>query len=236
MRERPFSSRGRWSAVAAVGFCLAAASVGCKPAIPADAKTTVLSLEDLDCSTCGNDMARALIQADGVYKTQFDKRKAELTIVAAPTIDAAALAAKHIPKNEDFTLTAGAGKGHYAAWQAAPAGLDVLVVAKDGEDVPDLTPHLAPGKLTIVDFSAKWCEPCRELDAHVLDLLKTHPGVAYRKLDVGDWDTPLAKRHLVGVKALPYVVIFDASGKRVAEIQGLDTQKLDAVVAASSPE
>jgi thiol-disulfide isomerase/thioredoxin len=99
--------------------------------------------------------------------------------------------------------------------------------------VPDLSVHLAKGKVTIVDFSAKWCEPCRELDRHVLELVASRSDVAYRKLDVGDWDTPLAKRWLVGVKALPHVLVFDPSGKQVAAIEGLDTARLDAVVKAA---
>lgn len=35
-------------------------------------RTTVVSFVDLDCSNCGDDMARALIQVDGVKKTAFD--------------------------------------------------------------------------------------------------------------------------------------------------------------------
>jgi thiol-disulfide isomerase/thioredoxin len=213
----------------------AIATGACKSGIPADAKTTVLSFEELDCSTCGNDMARALIKTDGVYKTQFDKRKAELTVVAEPNVDVLALAQQNHPKDEEWTLVAGAGKGHYKAWEKAPENTDVVQIAQDGEDVPDLAPHLAQGKITIVDFSAKWCEPCRELDAYVLGLLKKRGDVAYRKLDIGDWDTPLAQRHLVNVKALPYVIVFDAKGQKVASIEGLDAAKLDAAIAKATP-
>jgi len=104
----------------------------------------------------------------------------------------------------------------------------------DGADVPDLSAHLAKGKVTIVDFSAKWCEPCRELDRHVLDVVAAKPDVAYRKLDVGDWDTPLAKRYLSGVKELPHVLVFDRVGRQTATIRGLDLAGLDAAVSSAA--
>jgi thiol-disulfide isomerase/thioredoxin len=198
--------------------------------IPSDAKTTVVSFVELDCGDCGEDMARTLIEVDGVHKTGFDARKAELTVIADPTLDVFAVAQKNKPKAEEWRLELGAGKGSYLPWKEPAAGSDVKQVAVDGEDVVDLAPHLASGKVTIVDFSAKWCEPCRKLDEHVLKMLESRQDVAYRKLDVGDWDTPLGKRYLVGVKLLPYVIIFDKQGRQVEKMSGLDLPKLDSVI------
>lgn len=198
--------------------------------IPKDAKTTVVSFTDLDCSDCGEDMARALVKVDGVHKTAFDNRKAELTVVADPTVDVFTLAQKNKPADEEWSLVSGAGKGRYLPWEKPKEGTDVKQLATDGEDVPDLTPHLAMGKVTIVDFSAKWCEPCRTLDEHVLKMVEARQDIAYRKLDVGDWDTPLAQRYLKGVKELPYVLLFDKNGKQLATMTGLDLPKLDAAV------
>lgn len=213
-------------------LALALLSVACKSSgIPSDARTTVLSFQDLDGGDGGDGLARALIQLDGVYRVAFDKRKAELSVLADPGVAVFALAQANKPKDEAWTLVEGAGKGRYLAWEAAPTGADVVEVAKDGEDVPDLAPHLAKGKITLVDFSAKWCDPCRELDAHVMKLLEARPDLAYRKLDVGDWDTPLGKRYLTGVKALPHVIVFDAAGNRVAALSGLDLPGLDAALA-----
>ena len=81
-----------------------------------------------------------------------------------------------------------------------------------------------------MDFSAKWCEPCRKLDEHVLKMLETRDDVAYRKLDVGDWDTPLGQRYLKDAKELPYVIIFDKNGNKVEILSGLDLVKFDAAV------
>jgi len=209
--------------VLAAGLTSACKSTG----IPSDAKTTVISFPDLDCSDCGETMARTLIDEDGVYKTAFDKRRVELTVVADPKIDAFALATTKRPSDEHWHLLLGAGHGAYVPWQRAPESADVKEVAKNGEDVPDLRPFLAVGKVTIVDFSAKWCEPCRRMDEHVLALMAARSDVAYRKLDVGDWDTPLAAHYLAGVKELPHVLVFDRNGKEVATLSGLDLDGLD---------
>jgi len=212
--------------VALLTFLVACASGG----IPKDAKTTVISFTDLDCNDCGDDMARTLIKVEGVHKTAFDKRKAELTVIADPNLDVFALAEKNRPADEEWKLIPGAGKGSYLPWAKAKEGADVKQLASEGEDVPDLTPHLATGKVTIVDFSAKWCEPCRKLDEHVLKMLETRDDVAYRKLDVGDWDTPLGQRYLKDAKELPYVIIFDKNGNKVEILSGLDLVKFDAAV------
>ncbi|MEJ7734489.1 MAG: thioredoxin family protein [Polyangiaceae bacterium] len=230
---------GRWARAArwlCAGALLALAACKSAGGVPGNASTTVLSFADLDCSDCGETMAKSLIQTDGVYKTSFDKRRAELTVVAEPNVDALALAEKQKPADEKWRLVRGAGKGRYLPWHTPPTGADVKQVAMDGEDVPDLSVHLSPGKVTVVDFSAKWCEPCRELDKHVLGLLEKRSDLAYRKLDVGDWDTPLGARYLKGVKALPHVLVFDKAGKQVAAISGLDLAGLDAALAKASPE
>lgn len=210
---------------------LIALSAACKSGgLPDDAKTTVLSFPDLDCSSCGEEMARDLIEEDGVYKTSFDVRRAELTVVAASSIDALALAQANKPADEEWHLVRGAGKGAYLPWKKAPAGADVKEIATDGQDVPSLEKHLVPGKVTLFDFSAKWCEPCRALDEHVLALISKRDDVAYRKLDVGDWDTPLGERYLEGITKLPYVIIYDKQGRRVKAITGLDLDGIDRAI------
>lgn len=113
---------------------------------------------------------------------------------------------------------------------------DLVEIAREGEDVPALEPHAVKGKVTVFDFYAVWCAPCRKIDAHVFELLGKRNDLAMRKLNVVSWETPLAKRYLKNVSGLPYVVIYGKSGKRVATVEGIDLKKLDQAIAAAEKQ
>ena len=114
---------------------------------------------------------------------------------------------------------------------ALPTGADLAELSKEGEDVPSLEAHVVPGKVTIFDFYAVWCAPCRKIDAHVFALLGQRRDLALRKLNVVSWETPLAGRYLAGVPNLPYVVVYGKDGKRVEAVAGLDLDALDRAIA-----
>lgn len=193
----------------------------------AASRTTVISLARLQCASCADSLAKELSQQTGVRKATFDRRRAELTVVASPSVDAVALA-RGMPKDEDFDVLPGSGRGSYLAWSPPPAGADMKVVVTDGTDVADLSGLLVPGKVTVVDFSAIWCEPCRSLEEHVGSLATKRSDLAYRKLDVGDWDSPLARHYLARVPSLPYVVVYSKTGQRIDAFSGLNPARLDA--------
>src|SRR5262249_49524434 len=120
--------------------------------IPPGTPTTVLSLDHLTCADCGERLAAGLRRRSGVYAATFDRRKAEVSVTASPPFDALTEATA-LSKGEDYTLALGAGRGGYIAWAKPPEGADVLTIAKEGRDLPDLAPHLVHGKVTVVDFS-----------------------------------------------------------------------------------
>jgi thiol-disulfide isomerase/thioredoxin len=113
-----------------------------------------------------------------------------------------------------------------------PAGADLVELSKAGEDVATLDPHAVKGKVTLFDFYAVWCAPCRKIDTHVFGLLGKSNDLAVRKLNVVSWETPLAGRYLKDVPNLPYVVVYGKDGKRVGAVAGFDLAALDRAIAA----
>lgn len=114
---------------------------------------------------------------------------------------------------------------------ARPASADIVELSHAGEDVPALEAHAVPGKVTLFDFYAVWCGPCRTLDKYVFALLGRRTDVVLRKLNMVSWETPLAERYLRGVESLPFVIVYGKDGKRVRTVVGLNTRALDRAIA-----
>jgi thiol-disulfide isomerase/thioredoxin len=115
-----------------------------------------------------------------------------------------------------------------------PPGADVQRIVRAGEDLPSLEAHLVPGKVTVFDFYADWCGPCRQVDEHLYALLATRSDVAYRKLDVVSWETPLARHYLAKTPSLPFVVVYGKDGRPAGTMSGLDLPALDRAIAAGA--
>lgn len=211
----------------------AAPPLSCAPAskptdVPASASTTVISLQGIDCESCGARVIEALEPRPGFYAASFDRVRAEVTVQydAAKAKPADFLA---VIEQLGYVGIEGAGQGAYVPEAEFATGLDVAKVAEPGQAVV-LRDHLAAGKVTVFDFYAVWCEPCRKVDEHMQAVLAAHPDVALRKIDIVDWDSEAAKQHLTSAPDLPYVVVFAPSGRQVAAISGLHLPELDAAI------
>ncbi|HEU4401877.1 MAG TPA: thioredoxin family protein [Candidatus Polarisedimenticolia bacterium] len=109
---------------------------------------------------------------------------------------------------------AGAFFSAYTLHRKPGAVADVKVITH-GEEV-DLAAHRAPGKYTVFDFYAVWCPPCRVLGPALERLAARRPErLAIRKVDIVDWTMPVAAQY--HVESLPYLVLFDDQGRRLAE-------------------
>jgi thiol-disulfide isomerase/thioredoxin len=107
-------------------------------------------------------------------------------------------------------------------------GADVADVGAGGQRV-DLVS--VPGKVTIFDFWAEWCEPCKNLEPVLVEIARAHPDrVALRRVEVIDWDSPVADQYLTpGGFGLPHLKVYDERGALVLE-QSSAPGKLGALI------
>jgi len=118
-------------------------------------------------------------------------------------------------------LAAGtAGFGMYRVFTREPAAGTALAGSEDiriisrGEPL-NLRDHLVPGKYTLFDYYADWCPPCREMAPRLEELARRNPNLAIRKIDIVDWNHPVAEQQ--DVHDLPYLRLYDPEGRLLLE-------------------
>lgn len=191
---------------------------------------TVVSLQNVSCGSCGASIEKVVGRYDGVKSVTYRLTEAEVAVRHDPEVIApAAILQAVVDGGYDAVL--GAGHGTYVPPETFEKGLDVSWLTETGAEV-DIESALVKGKFTVIDFGATWCAPCREVDKRMKRILAARSDVALRKIDVVDWDSPVARQHLRQVDALPYLIVYSPSGKRVAVVAG---QKFDELEAALTP-
>lgn len=111
-------------------------------------------------------------------------------------------------------LQPGCGGRQAMSWQ----GVDMIEIARKGESV-ELEP--VAGRVTVFDFWATWCAPCKDLDRELSELARQYPDrLAIRKLEVVDADSPVVMRHLNKGTTLPHVKVFGPDGQLRFELGG----------------
>ena len=192
-------------------------------------REVTLSLKGVTCGSCWTPIEKALSKIDGLISAEFNLENAECILVVGQNVTDSLLVA--VVSYTGYSCELGAGKGGYATQLVYPDSADILWLSKQGEKIEDLSAGLAPGKINIVDFYADWCGPCRVLDQTLLKLATTRDDVAIRKVNIVNYKSPVAKQFLRRVRGIPYLLVFDKNGKRIARITGLDIEKLNEALA-----
>lgn len=107
-----------------------------------------------------------------------------------------------------------AGEAHT---ESTSSEADVEDVVTEGE-AAELVPVV--GKWTIFDFWAPWCEACTGLDLRLRSLATRDPRIALRRVNIVDFDSPIALRELPNVSVLPRIRVVDPEGATVWEQSG----------------
>ena len=93
----------------------------------------------------------------------------------------------------------------------------------------DIAKHLALGNVTVVDFYADWCGPCRQLSPSLEQMARTDPDIALRKIDIVNWKTAVVKQY--NIRSIPQVNIYNRGGRLVGTVVGADVQEVKRYVA-----
>jgi copper chaperone CopZ/thiol-disulfide isomerase/thioredoxin len=205
---------------------LLAAVLVALPAIARADRTQVYSIQGADCASCADAIRGQLKKVKGVKKVDFDKHAVELTVRMADGVPDQAILDAVARSEKGMTATVGAGRGAYLPLPEFPAGTDFQVLSKDGSAVGPLPALAVAGKYTVFDVYAEWCGPCREVDERLRQVVAQRSDVAIRKLNVLDFDTPLALELGSAFETLPYVVVLTPKGKRI-DVVGTDFEALD---------
>ena len=80
---------------------------------------------------------------------------------------------------------------------------------------------LGSERVTVVDFGATWCPPCRALEPTLEELSKKYEGrVDFLKLDI-DANPSTPQRY--GIKGIPTLIVFDG-GRELERIVGASSK------------
>jgi thioredoxin 1 len=121
----------------------------------------------------------------------------------------------------------------YSAQGARQAGLvtgrgQPVEVISYGAQV-DINKHLALGNVTVVDFYADWCGPCRQLAPSLEQLARSDPEIALRKIDIVSWKMPVARQY--NVNSIPQVNVYNRGGSLVGTVNGADIDQIKRYIA-----
>ncbi|MFH2144772.1 MAG: thioredoxin family protein [Candidatus Omnitrophota bacterium] len=100
-----------------------------------------------------------------------------------------------------------------------------IKIYKEGGRNINLSDVIILGKITIVDFYADWCGPCRRISPYLEQLANSDADVFLRKIDIVNWKTPLVQQY--NIRSVPNIRVFDRQGNMVGsptasfqEVQG----------------
>jgi thiol-disulfide isomerase/thioredoxin len=196
-----------------------------------EVKATVTKYRNHAFEVRTEDGKNASYPANNVKRIKFDLRESPSKLVTRTngTQDGTVAAFE----NGGFVLTQPSGTRTFSAIFVETAefvadrGQSVEVISH-GQQI-DISKHLALGNVTIVDFYADWCGPCKMVAPTIQQLAQSDPEIAVRKIDIVNWGSPVAAQY--HVSTLPRVKVYGRKGQLVGTVRGADPDQVRQYVA-----
>ena len=211
----------------AVGKTLKLASF--KPIEKDGRRTLRFAVKGMSCEKCEKPLGDALKKVPGVVQATVSFKAGSVTLQVEPGRVTAALLRKAAA-----TLSMDA---HFPGDEVLPpltkeqrALLDIKTVSHG--DAIKVKDHLTKGKITIFDYTAKWCGPCQVLTPKLERLQLKYEDLALRIVDIKDGKSAAAKQATRDLKipGLPFVRILDDKGKELGRVSGNRIEQIEAIL------
>jgi len=151
------------------------------------------------------------------WKVQFDRKGLVLSVKEDKPVRLAQVDPRFIAAADAADKAAverAAADAAEKAKAAANQTEDLRIISNGGQEV-DLPSLLIEDKITIVDFYADWCGPCKKISPVLEQLAKDDPDVVLLKVDIVKWGTPVALQF--DLHSIPSVRVFGRSKAQVGD-------------------
>ena len=206
----------------------------------------VLALINQRFEVADKDGSVTHVKLQGIKRINFDPQTVAITMRDHTLLNGKLVAL------ENGVLTVAVVNG--LPRQIAAAEVDDLTTSSTSTEVPNKPPpppsHPKPapvsasdsrpqargsiqpehGKITIVDFYADWCGPCRRMGPILEKIAEENSNVVVQKVNV-DKHPDLAKEYKA--TAIPHIIVYDKQGGEVDTVIGADEARVRKAVEAA---
>lgn len=182
------------------------------------ATTLTLKVPSIECAACAKPVSQTLASVPGVSNVRVDWEQRSATIDVGPKFDREMLRKAMLDAGWAVQLP---GEKPTPLPPLAPEALKSLDIRSfDGRAPINLKTVTAPGKITVVDYYADWCIPCKEIELRLEHYIVGRK-IAIRRVNVDKMDNAAAKQATrdFRLESIPYIRIYDAHGRFVREVR-----------------
>ncbi|HVE65876.1 MAG TPA: cation transporter, partial [Thermoanaerobaculia bacterium] len=137
----------------------------------------------IDCKECAGPIVKALGGLKGARDVKLDWKAGVASVDIPPGFEKARIKTALDAIGYEAVFPGEAQKDLKPLPDDVVKTLDI--VSFDGKQKIDVKRLVAPGKVTVLDYWAEWCSPCKFQDARLQHLVRANPRVAVRRIDVG---------------------------------------------------